>query len=190
MIYIRSALAISFFPRASFLLFLLYHFYLYSYPSGFHLLALLVLFLSLNWLMMVTMLKLELPAYMRGDVSIDQPRAIFNTVPWPAWSIALGPDFTLFMPVSHRTASVYNAAPPPPLGQPPLEPPRSPPRHRNESSYERLETEESEDAESIESYQRQRPVRDSLVVSTRDLELGEMNDNRSRMDNINERSVI
>lgn len=185
MIYVRSSLAISFFPRASFLLFLLYHFYLYSFPSGFHLLALLVLFLGLNWLMMITLLKIELPAYIRGDVSFEQPRAIFNAFPWPAWTVALGPDFSLFMPVQYRSSSVYDAQPPPgdappPAPADPQEPSdrtARPQRRIPAGSYERLETEESED---IESYQRQTPVRSPLMLSSdRDLELGEMSENRS-----------
>ena len=51
MIYVRSNNSIRLFPRASLALFLLYHFYLFSSPSGFHLLALLVLFLFLTALM-------------------------------------------------------------------------------------------------------------------------------------------
>lgn len=190
MIYVRSSLAISFFPRASFLLFLLYHFYLYSFPSGFHLLALLVLFLALNWLMMITLLKIELPAYIRGDVSFEQPRAIFNALPWPAWTVALGPDFSLFMPVQYRSSSVYDAqpqappdnaaplpAPPADLQEPPDRSTRSQ-RYTPAGSYERLETDESED---IESYQRQIPVRNPLMLSSDiDLELGEMSDRSSR----------
>ena len=51
MIYVRSNNSIRLFPRASLALFLLYHFYLFSSPAGFHLLALLVLFLFLTSLM-------------------------------------------------------------------------------------------------------------------------------------------
>lgn len=74
MIYLRSAASILLFPRASFLLFLLYHTYLYSFPLGFHLLALLVFFLLVSWLMVFTIRKLEYPAYMSGEVSLEQPR--------------------------------------------------------------------------------------------------------------------
>ena len=54
MIYVRSNNSIRLFPRASLALFLLYHFYLFSSPAGFHLLALLVLFLFLTSLMVST----------------------------------------------------------------------------------------------------------------------------------------
>ena len=62
MIYVRSNNSIRFFPRASLALFLLYHFYLFSSPSGFHLLALLVLFLFLTALMVSTLLTRTVPA--------------------------------------------------------------------------------------------------------------------------------
>jgi hypothetical protein len=35
-------------------------------------------------------------------------RMLFNRLPWPSWSVALAPDFTIFMPVNHRTRSVYD----------------------------------------------------------------------------------
>jgi hypothetical protein len=74
MLYLRAAGSIQLFPRAAFLLFLLYHTYLYSFPAGFHLLALLVFFLLLTWLMVLTVRKMEYPAYMAGEVSLEQPR--------------------------------------------------------------------------------------------------------------------
>lgn len=75
MIYLRSSLAIQFFPPASLLLYLLYHIYLFSFPSGFHLLAILCLFLSLSHLMIFTLRKFEFPAFLRGVVTIDSPRS-------------------------------------------------------------------------------------------------------------------
>jgi hypothetical protein len=74
MIYVRVALSISLFPRAVFLFFLLYHFYLFSFPSGFHLLALLNLFLALTFLMIHVVIKIEYPAFIRGIISLDIPR--------------------------------------------------------------------------------------------------------------------
>lgn len=58
MIYVRSNNSIRLFPRASLALFLLYHFYLFSSPAGFHLLALLVLFLFLTSLMVSTYVRM------------------------------------------------------------------------------------------------------------------------------------
>jgi hypothetical protein len=94
--------------RISLALFLVYHFYLYSQPAGFHLLALLVMFLFLFWLMLFCVRNFELEAYNLGYVSIDQPRAFYNSLPWPGWHVALAPDFTLFMPVAHESTSLYN----------------------------------------------------------------------------------
>ena len=76
MIYVRSALSIRVFPRASLALFLLYHFYLFSFPSGFHVLALLVLFLFLSYLMVVNVITFEKSAFIRVEVSIEQPRYV------------------------------------------------------------------------------------------------------------------
>jgi hypothetical protein len=126
MIYIRSTSSIRLFPRASLALFLLYHFYLFSCPSGFHLLALLVMFMFLTALMIHCVRKYEYDAYHRGLVNIDQPRALFNNLPWPSWAVALAPDYTLFMPVTARSSSLYahavppvheEAPPPPPVGR-------------------------------------------------------------------------
>jgi len=89
MIYVRSKLSIAIFPRASLALFLVYHFYLYSQPTGFHLLALLVMFLFLAYLMAACVRKFEVPCYTRGGVSMDAPRALMNMVPWPTWQQAL-----------------------------------------------------------------------------------------------------
>lgn len=70
MIYVRSNNSIRLFPRASLALFLLYHFYLFSSPSGFHLLALLVLFLFLTALMVSTSL-IRTVSVINADFSND-----------------------------------------------------------------------------------------------------------------------
>ena len=36
-----------------------------------------------------------------------------NNLPWPAWTVALAPDYTLFMPVTVRSASAYQNNIPP-----------------------------------------------------------------------------
>lgn len=107
MIYVRAAGSIRLFPRASLALYLLYHFYVYSQPFGFHLLALLVMFLFLIVLMIHCVRKFEVDAYFRGVVSMDQPRAIYNSLPWPSWNVALAPDFSVFLPLTTRSVSVY-----------------------------------------------------------------------------------
>ena len=115
MIYVRSKASIQFFPRASLLLFLLYHFYLYSFPAGFIGLAENVMFLAMILLMIVCVKEFELEAYLRGEVSMEQPRSLYNTIPGPAWPIALPTDDTIFMPVNRVSTSVYDEVPPPPL---------------------------------------------------------------------------
>ena len=113
MIYVRSTSSIIFFPRASVALFLIYHFYLYSQPFGFHLLALLVMFMYLLALMIHCVRKYEIEVYYRGLVSIDQPRQLYNSLPWLSWTVALAPDYTIFMPVTQRSLSVYSMGPTP-----------------------------------------------------------------------------
>jgi len=77
-----------------------------------------VLFLYLTALMIFCVRKYEADAFHRGLVHIDQPRALRNNLPWPAWAVALAPDYTLFMPVTLRGATLYQhpVPPPPPLG--------------------------------------------------------------------------
>ena len=121
MIYVRSLGSIQLFPRASLALFLIYHFYYYSFPFGFHSLALLVMFLFLSALMIHCVRKYEIDAFYRGHVSIDQPRMLYNTVPWPSWNGSLAPDMTLFIPVFHRARSIYqDNVPDPAIGGTPF----------------------------------------------------------------------
>lgn len=77
MIYLRSEMSIRIFPRASLALFLILHFYYYSFPSGFHLLALSVMFTFLVLLMSYCVRVFEVKAFRMGLVSFDQPRYYF-----------------------------------------------------------------------------------------------------------------
>ena len=108
MIYVRTRNSIHLFPRVSLALYLMYHFYLYSNPFGFHVLALLVIFLYSSCAMTYCVRKYELQAFYRGVVNIDRPRMMHNTVPWPTWSMSLAPDFTLFLPVTEHATDIYN----------------------------------------------------------------------------------
>jgi hypothetical protein len=74
MIYVRSMESIQLFPRASLALFLIYHFYYFSFPSGFHVLALLTLLCFLGYLMTYCIREFEMKAFERGIVNLDQPR--------------------------------------------------------------------------------------------------------------------
>jgi len=108
MIYVRSSASIQLFPRASLGLFLVYHFYYFSFPSGFHVLAVVVLFFSLLFLMIHCIRMFEIKAFDRGLISLDQPRMIYNALPWPAWRASLAPDYTLMMPINMRSESAYH----------------------------------------------------------------------------------
>jgi len=114
MIFIRSKASIQLFPRVSMLLFLLYNFYYLSFPSGFDMLAINTVFLTMVYLMFFCARYFEFDAYMRGEVSLDQPRMLYNMVPWPTWGVALPTDETIFMPVNRYSTSVYAANPGPP----------------------------------------------------------------------------
>jgi uncharacterized membrane protein len=74
MIYVRSKLTIQIFPRLVLALYVIYHIYLYSFPSGFHILALLVMFLCIVYAMVYSLSKFEHPAFERGEISLEQPR--------------------------------------------------------------------------------------------------------------------
>jgi hypothetical protein len=51
MIYVRAKGSIRLFPRAALALFLIYHFYYFSFPAGFHVLALVAMFFFLTAVM-------------------------------------------------------------------------------------------------------------------------------------------
>lgn len=107
MVYVRAYNTILLFPRATFAAFAFYHVYMYSFPGGFHMLVLFVMFLLTGWLMLFCMRKYEHDAYQRGIVNADQPRQLYNHLPYPVWQSALAPDFTLFLPLQYRSSSIY-----------------------------------------------------------------------------------
>ena len=107
MVYVRAYSTILLFPRATFAAYAFYHIYMYSFPGGFHTLVLFVVFLLTCWLMLFCMRKYENEAYQRGIVNADQPRQLYNHLPYPVWTSALAPDFTLFLPLQFRSSSIY-----------------------------------------------------------------------------------
>lgn len=76
MIYVRSAHSIYLFPRVCLLLFVFFHFYYYSFPAGFHNVALTVISLYSIVVMTHCVRVYETKAYRRGDINIDQPRYV------------------------------------------------------------------------------------------------------------------
>lgn len=117
MIYVRAAMSITFFPRISFALYMLYHVYYYSYPSGFHLMALSVLAFLVVATMVHCIRVYETKAYRQGLVNHEQPRMLYAQMPWPTWRYDIAPDYSMFMPLNYRTQTVYqNTIPMPPGG--------------------------------------------------------------------------
>jgi hypothetical protein len=65
------------------------------------------MFFFLLFSMIYCVRKYEIDSYYRGIVNIDQPRMIYNTLPWPSFPISLAPDYSIFMSVNQRSSSVY-----------------------------------------------------------------------------------
>ena len=82
MVFIRSALAVHFFPRVTFLYFFLYHCYFYSVPYGWFDIALIPLFLLMTHAMLYTILALEAPNAKRGVINVEKPREVYNRLSW------------------------------------------------------------------------------------------------------------
>jgi hypothetical protein len=36
-------------------------------------------------------------------------RALHNSLPWPTWPVALAPDYSLFLPLTHRAMDIYGS---------------------------------------------------------------------------------
>ena len=77
-VYVRSVASIRFFPRFFCGFFVVYHIYVFSFPSGFHYAALVSFTTATVSLLLFSLRKLEYPAFMRGDVVIDRPRGVFS----------------------------------------------------------------------------------------------------------------
>ena len=76
MVYVRSLKSIQYFPRITLALFLMYHFYMYIHPTGFHSMALWVFFMFELLLMICCVVRFEIPAYACGEVSEECPRCV------------------------------------------------------------------------------------------------------------------
>ena len=98
-----------------------------SLPPSFLLSICVSLFLSLS---LCPSLRLAVSISLSGSLSVchslssslslsysllfcKQYRMLQNNLPWPAWTVALAPDYTLFMPVTVRSASAYQNSVPP-----------------------------------------------------------------------------
>lgn len=108
MVFIRSALAVHFFPRVAFLYFVLYHFYFYSVPYGWFDIALIPLFMLMLHAMLYTILGLEAPNAARGVVNVECPREVYNKLSWQEPVSALPAEWTLFLPLNSRLSSLHD----------------------------------------------------------------------------------
>ena len=108
MVFIRSALAVHFFPRVTFLYFFLYHCYFYSVPYGWFDIALIPLFLLMTHAMLYTILALEAPNAKRGVINVENPREVYNRLSWQEPISALPAEWTIFMPLNSRTTSLHD----------------------------------------------------------------------------------
>jgi len=108
MVFVRSALSVHFFPRLTFLYFLLYHIYFYSVPYGYFDVALIPLFLFMFHAMLYTILGLEAPNAARGVVNVECPREVYNRLSWHEPVAALPAEWTMFLPLNSRLSPLHD----------------------------------------------------------------------------------
>jgi len=108
MVFVRSALSVHFFPRATLAYFVLYHTYFYSVPYGYFDVALIPLFLLMAHAMLYTILALEAPTAARGTVSVECPREVYNRLSWPEWNAQLPSEWTMFLPLNFRQTPLHD----------------------------------------------------------------------------------
>ncbi|KAL7473338.1 hypothetical protein ACHAXS_013797 [Conticribra weissflogii] len=108
MVFVRSALSVHFFPRATLAYFVLYHTYFYSVPYGYFDVALIPLFLFMAHMMLYTILALEAPNAARGTISVECPREVYNKLSWPEWNAQLPSEWTMFLPLNSRQTPLHD----------------------------------------------------------------------------------
>lgn len=108
MVFVRSALAIHFFPRVNLLYFICYHIYFYSVPYGFFDVALIPLFFFMIHAMLFTIVGLEVPKSARGVLSVACPREVYNRLSWQEPSAAIPQEWTIFLPVNARLNPLHD----------------------------------------------------------------------------------
>jgi hypothetical protein len=110
-ISLRSSQGIHFFPRIFFLLFAVFHFYLFSFPFGFSYTALASTGCFMAHSMLFFWHRYELPAVALGLVTVEQPR-MGNSIPplhtdqqRPSAALPLPPQHQFVRQLSHGTAA-------------------------------------------------------------------------------------
>lgn len=81
LIFVRARSSIVFFSRTAALSFMAFHVYFYHFQMGFFDLAACSAFAAMFAVKLFVLQGIELPAYMSGEISHDQPRAHFVELP-------------------------------------------------------------------------------------------------------------
>lgn len=103
LIFIRSALSIAFFPRIVLVYFLCFNIYINSTPFGFFHLATMAWHFFIVHAMSFCILAFEVPAFLRGRVSIDHPRELHSRIEQNDWNIHdFSSEWSLFFPLNSR----------------------------------------------------------------------------------------
>mmetsp|Transcript_12550 Transcript_12550/g.28729 ORF Transcript_12550/g.28729 Transcript_12550/m.28729 type:complete len:289 (+) Transcript_12550:2-868(+) len=108
MVFVRSALAVHFFPRICCLYFIFWHMYFYSCPYGYMDVALIPLFCFMMHAMLYTILALEAPNCSRGVINVENPREVYNQLAWNEWSANLPSEWTMFLPLNRRLHPLHD----------------------------------------------------------------------------------
>ena len=58
--------------------------------------------------MLYTILALEIPAVVRGAISVECPREVYNRLSWPEWTASIPNEWSLFLPLNSRYTPLYD----------------------------------------------------------------------------------
>jgi hypothetical protein len=105
----RSSQGIHFFPRIFFLLFSLFHYYIFSFPFGFSYTALASTVCFMAHSMLFFWFRYELPAFAHGYISLQRPRMTDEYAGTP-FTPPLPPQFTTMHDTSQQTAPTLHVA--------------------------------------------------------------------------------
>lgn len=99
LIFVRSRLSIVFFSRTAAISFLAFHVYYYHFHTGYFAIAAGACFTAMFAVKLYVLQYLELPAYMSGEISHDEPRAHYVELPCELRA------YVLYKKISKRTLS-------------------------------------------------------------------------------------
>lgn len=107
-VFVRTRESIVVFARGSLMLFMAFHMYAVAYPYPFTDLAVAVWALALLLLMLVVLIYFELPAYMRGDLSLARPRHASAWLAGPVLPHQAPPMWSIFHVVNAALVGSYD----------------------------------------------------------------------------------